>query len=426
MNVLMLAQLLPFPLDSGGKIKSYHFLKAVAEKHDVTLLSFVRSDEETELAEHLAQFCERIHTCRLTRSVLRDAKMFAVSLLRRESFIVRRDNALGMHAMVEQLMASADYDVVHVDHLQMAQFVPENGQTIKVLDEHNVEWRIVERIARSEPTVARRVLAALEYPRLRAFEREACGRADYVLTVTEEDRAALTQLIGGVRRQGEHPRIETIPIGVDTDYFSYSWQPERRAKCVFVGTMYWPPNVDSVMYFCRDILPLARPEIPELTFDIVGLRPAKAVLRLEKTCSGVRVAGSVDDVRPYMAQSRVLVVPLRSGSGMRVKILNAMATGVPVVTTSIGCEGIDGLVPVREPARADANREANVWIADTPQEFAGAVVALTRDDELSATLSRNGRKLMVEKYDWGIIRRTILGLYDEIEADLENRRTAPE
>jgi glycosyltransferase involved in cell wall biosynthesis len=320
------------------------------------------------------------------------------------------------------MLGSGSYDVIHVDHLQMAQFVPDNEQILNILDEHNVEWRIIERIAHSDGSLLKRSLAKIEYPKLRQFEKEMCMRAHYVLTVTDEDKSALGQLVGRVAGSPGYPLIETIPIGVDTDYFSHSWQRDQRDKCVFVGTMYWPPNVDSVIHFCQDILPLAKKDLPELAFEVVGLRPTRAVLELQERMPSVHVTGSVDDVRPYMSHSRAFVVPLRAGSGMRVKILNAMATGVPVVTTSIGCEGIDGLVPVREPSCADANREANVWIADTPQEFAGAVVALTRDDELAASISRNGRELMVERYDWRIISQRVLDLYARIETDLEKRR----
>jgi glycosyltransferase involved in cell wall biosynthesis len=190
---------------------------------------------------------------------------------------------------------------------------------------------------------------------------------------------------------------------------------------VFVGTMYWPPNVDSVIHFCKDILPIVRRDMPELRFDIVGLRPAKPVLQLQKTVPHVRVVGSVPDVRPYMAESRVFVVPLRAGSGMRVKILNAMAVGIPVVTTSIGCEGIDGLVPVQEPHADHDNGDANIWVADSPEDFARALITLMTNDGIARTLSRNGRALMEAMYGWDSIRGRIIDLYGRIAEDLTAR-----
>lgn len=393
----------------------------MAEKHDVTLLSFLRSDEERKFAAHLAQFCGRVETCLLGRSLARDISVFGASFLRGKPFIVARDYVAQMDAMLRRLLAWRAYDVIHVDHLQMAQFVPDGARVATLLDEHNVEWRIIERIAHSDPSRIKRLVAKHEYPKLCSFETLACEKADYVLTVTEEDKAVLSGSLGTGAEDRMTLRIEAIPIGVDIEYFDYSWKPTKSANSMFVGTLYWPPNIDSVTHFSRDILPLVREEIPDAGFDIVGLRPAKAVVGLGKSIAGVDVTGSVDDVRPYMSRSRVFVVPLRAGSGMRVKILNAMAVGVPVVSTSIGCEGIEGLVTVRKPADSGANRQANIWIADSRAEFSEAVVTLTRDEELATMLSHNGRKLMVDKYDWEIIRQKILEFYGEIETDLKKK-----
>ena len=414
-----MTQLLPYPLDSGGKIKGYHFLKTLAEKHDITLLSFVRSDEEVEYAAHLADFCDRVETCPLRRSTLHDMKCLLESWLTGQSFIIARDRSFEFQARVDELLSTTLFDVIHVVRPNMFQYVPDGHSTYTVLDTENVEALIVRRIFGSNPLSAAGLLSLLEWRKLQRYERTACAKADLVLTVTDEDKAGLREV---EQDSPDRTPMETIPIGVDTDYFGYSWQPQVEPRTVFVGTMYWPPNVDSVVHFCRDILPLARFDIPELEFDIVGLRPAKAVLKLGKTHSGVRVTGSVDDVRPYMAQSRVLVVPLRSGSGMRVKILNAMAVGVPVVTTSIGCEGIDGLVPVQEPITDQRNDKANIWIADSPKDFSRAVVTLTRDDSLARTVSRNGRELVETTYDWSIISSRIIEVYDRIEEDISTRR----
>lgn len=329
-------------------------------------------------------------------------------------------------SMVDDVVSKNQFDVIHVVRPNMFQYVPDNTGTYVVLDTENVEARIVHRIFESRPATISGLFSRFESGRLEKYERTVCRRADLVLTVTEEDKAVLSTLAADGSQDARSIHIQTVPIGVDTHYFSYSWQPEPEPRSVFVGTMYWPPNVECVTRYCRDILPIIRESAPGLQFDIVGLRPARAVVELGRHVAGVHVSGSVEDVRPYMSRSRVFVVPLRAGSGMRVKILNAMATGVPVVTTSIGCEGIDGLVTVRTPTDSDANLEANIWVADSPEGFAEAVATLTRNDELATRLSRNGRKLMEERYDWGIISQRLLGLYDRIEADLKKRKAAVE
>ena len=414
-----MTQLLPYPLDSGGKIKGYHFVKTLAGKHDVTLLSFVRSGEEAQHAAHLEEFCDRVETCPLQRSRFQDIKWLLKSCLKRQSFIIARDRSPQFQSKVDELLSTNQFDVIHVVRPNMFQYVPDRLSEYTVFDTENVEALIVRRIGRKRPLSASGLLSLFEWKKLQHYEREVCTKADLVLTVTDEDKAVLTELVGG--SPPSRTNIETIPIGVDTHYFHYSWQPEDAPRNVFIGTMYWPPNVDSVVYFCREILPLARRVIPELEFDIVGLRPTNTVLKLEKTCSRVTVTGSVDDVRPYMARCSVLVVPLRSGSGMRVKILNAMAVGVPIVTTSIGCEGIEGLVPVQEPIAEHRNDNANIWIADSPRDFSRAVVTLTRDDRLARTLSRNGRKLVEKAYDWSVISNRIIEVYDRIEESISTK-----
>lgn len=331
------------------------------------------------------------------------------SWLTGRSFIISRDWSRAFASKVSQLLSENHFDVIHVVRPNMFQYVPDNCSARVILDTENVEAQIVRRTFESKPFTVSGLISLFEAGKLKEYEGSACAKADLVLTVTDRDKKVLSAL-------AKDAQIETIPIGVDTEYFTYSWQPNPEARIVFVGTMYWPPNIDSVTYFCRDVLPLIRKDIPEAAFDIVGLKPARTVVELGKRITGVRVTGSVDDVRPYMSGTRVFVVPLRTGSGMRVKILNAMSVGVPVVSTSVGCEGIEGLVPVREPISENDNRDANIWVADSPDAFARAVIALTNDEKLASTLSRNGRKLMETAYDWVIIRRKIAYVYDEIEA----------
>ena len=422
MRILFLTQLLPYPLNSGGKIKLFEFLKAVSSRHETCLVSFSRATDEPDWACTVREVCRHIETVPLRRSRLKDARCLAKSVVDGQSFIVSRDFSASMNSKVAAVLSGLHFDVVHAVRPNMFQYVPEGTDLYKVLDTENVESRIVQRLSRKSPFSPRSLVYLHESRKLEKYEVTACTAADLVLTVTDNDREELVRLIQPRARGSRSPKIEVVPIGVDTEYFSRSWKDERVARCVFVGTMYWPPNVDSAIYFCEHILPLARKHIPELEFDIVGLRPAKAVLKLEKRIRGVRVFASVDDVRPYMSESRVFVVPLRAGSGMRVKILNAMAVGIPVVSTSVGCEGIAGLVPVKERASESDNRDANIWIADSRQDFSRAVVTLMKDDELARTLSRNGRKLMETAYDWSIIRRKIVSVYDEIEEEIERRR----
>lgn len=394
MRVLFLAHLFPLPLDSGGKIKSYYTLKALASRHEVHLVSFLRSSEEERCVSGLESIGVRTRAIKLNRSRLRQVSDLAGSLLTARPFIITRDYRREMRQAVLQAVNDLSPDVIHVDHLQMAQYAGVCGGCRVVLDNHNVESMIIKRISETAQSRAMRVYARMEWPKLRRYEIQACRASDMVLTVSEEDRATLLNLDRSLAK------VHCVPIGTDIDYYQPVERTAGSLNILSIGTMYWPPNVDSMLYFTREILPLVRREIPDSTLTIAGQRPVESVLALAKE-PGIRVTGYVDDEREIARDCGVFVVPLRSGSGVRVKILNALAMGLPVVSTSIGAEGLD------------VRSGEHLLIADDPPAFADAVVRVLRDPELAAALGRNGRQLVCEKHSWDRVGQRLLGLYDE-------------
>ncbi len=396
-SLLFLAHLLPWPLEGGGQIKSYHTLRILSGAYDVTLLAFIRRPEEQKNVEPLRPFCREIRTVLLERSKARDALGAARALAARRSFLVGRDDAPAMRAAVREALGARRHAAVHVDHLQMAQFVPAGAGAPwrVVLDHHNIEHRIPRRMAETpgaNPAV--RWYAAREWPKLRDFEVAACRRADLVLTVSDEDRAGLLLLapdLGG--------KTAAVPIGVDVDFFRAVERKPDSKTLLSIGTMYWPPNVDSMLYFCADVLPKIKEKAPGVRLNIVGAKPTAAVRALAETDPAVTVTGSVPDVRPWAADCGAFVVPLRSGSGMRVKILNAMAMGLPVVSTTIGAEGIE------------VTDGENILLADGAQDFAEATVRVLSDPALAARIAEGGRRLMAERYSWERVGERLLSLY---------------
>lgn len=405
-RLLFLAHLLPWPLDGGGQIKSYHTLRILSRRFDVTLLAFVRREGELNDAARAAlePLCAdetSLRTVLLPRSRLRNAVAAGRALLARHSFIVGRDDLPAMRQAVQSVLAETPFDVIHVDHLQMAQFVPGDFAGRVVLDHHNIEHRIPKRLAEAPGAAGplARWYARQEWPKLRDHELAACRRADQVLVVSGEDREGLEQLAPDLAG-----KISVVPIGVDTDYFAPEgdgWQPGSRTL-LSIGTMFWPPNVDSMLYFCGEILPKIKASVPDVHVNIVGARPTPVVRALgEHDPATVTVTGSVPDVRPYGKDCGAFIVPLRAGSGMRVKILNALAMGLPVVSTSVGAEGID------------VTNNENILIADGPDEFAGAVTRVLCDSALAERIARGGRRLMDERYAWDRIGERLLALYED-------------
>jgi glycosyltransferase involved in cell wall biosynthesis len=402
-RILFLAHLLPWPLDGGGQIKSFHTLRILASAYDITLLSFVRRPEDAESLEALTPQCTGgVHTVRLPRGKIRDARAALVSFVRRESFLMTRDDYATMQARICALLAEAEvsgrpFRAIHVDHLQMISFVPRDTRSAVVLDNHNVEYRIPKRLSETPGASSlMRWFMRIEWPKLRAFERAACRRADRVLAVSDEDAAELTALdpaeIGS--------KVGVTPIGVDLEYWG-SVRPNSAATGILsIGTMFWPPNVDAILYFCAEILPLIRASIPGARLTVVGARPTAAIRALSTADPAITVTGWVEDVRPFAeSEGGVFVVPLRSGSGMRVKILNAMAMGLPVVSTTVGAEGID------------VTAGENILLADTPAAFAHAVVGLMQDRGRAAEIGDAGRKLVEQSYGWDAVGRKLFAEY---------------
>lgn len=400
-KILFLAHLLPWPLEGGGQIKSFHVLKILSQRYDVTMLALIRSESERANIAPLEQFCTGgITVVSLARGKSRDMKIAVRTLLTGESFLVERDHAPEMQALVSAELTMRLYAAVHVDHLQMASYVPkETNGAVVVLDQHNVEHRIPKRIAEtpgSSPKIlAMRAFAGIEWKRMRDFEAASIRRADLTLAVSDEDREILQEIVGA-----NSGKIVTVPIGVDTAHFGeVNWR-SGTASLVSIGTMYWPPNVDATLYFYGEIFPKIKRERPDATLCVVGARPTQEILALG-TDPSVTVTGLVPDTRPYAETCGVFIVPLRSGSGMRVKILNALAMGVPIVSTTVGAEGIE------------VTDGENILLADTPEEFAEAALRVLADPALARRLAENGRALVRAKYGWDAIAERLRNAYAE-------------
>ncbi|HEY3232782.1 MAG TPA: glycosyltransferase, partial [Roseiflexaceae bacterium] len=331
MRILLLTLVVPNPPDSGPKIKTHYLLRYLAQRHEVTLVSFVRSEAEEAAARALEKLCKAVYTVPMRRSRLRDGGYLLASLVSARPFLMLRDESRAMRRLLKDLTAREQFDLVHADQLNMAQFGQATGLSM-VLDEHNAVWTIFERLARRERG-AKRLLLEWEWRRLKRYEGRICKASAAVMAVSAEDRAALLAA-------GAVDPIPVIPIAVDIA----GGQPVQRRPdaqgILSMATMYWPPNIDSVLWFAHEVLPHIRRDAPDAPFYIVGARPPAEVCALANDPT-IQVTGYVEDPQPYLESSALLIVPLRAGGGMRVKILEALARGIPVVSTTIGAEGID-------------------------------------------------------------------------------------
>jgi polysaccharide biosynthesis protein PslH len=428
MRSLLLTQVLPYPPDSGPKVKTWNVIKYLAREHAVTLASFTRGDQSSDVAQ-LRGYCEAVHTIPMERGALRDGAAMARSLVAGQPWMMVRDHRAAMARLVDRLARDCRFDVVHADQLNMAQYalrVPAR----RVLDAHNALWVLYRRLAATMPHGPRRWLLEREWRLLRAYEGRMVRAFDAVLAVSDEDRAALLGAAGGrrdvanggrssaTRRRpsanerhafaNERSTFAVIPIAVDTDEVTAVARPLGADHILHVGTMYWPPNIDGIRWFVEEALPLIRARRPGVTLDLVGSRPPEWLVALAARDPRIRVPGYVADLTPYLEATGAFVVPLRAGGGMRVKILNAMAQALPIVSTTLGYEGID-LVPGK-----------HLLVGDTPNDLAAAVARLLEDQPFARALGERARRLVVERYDY---RRACLPL-DAVYAGGEAARPA--
>lgn len=405
LRILQICPQLPFPPDTGGRIGIYEVTRHLALRgHRITLVALVREFREAPGLERYSKVMQ------IGPIDTRSAKCGMVANLfsTMPYTIAKYQNAKASRALVD-LVRHREFDLVYLDHLHTAYY----GAAIMnfrrlpiVLREHNVETRIMERLYQNAANPVLRLWAYIQYERVRSYESRMCELFDRCLMMSDVDEDLIRRI---------NPRVRTavVPVGVDTDYFQPQKGQEDPYLMLFVGPMDWLPNVDGISWFCKEVLPLIAARVPEAKVLIVGRNPPPRIRNLAS--ERVIVKGYVEDVRPYMARAGVVIVPLRIGSGVRVKILHAFAMAKAVVATSVGCEGID------------AKHGEHLYVADTREAFAEQVAGLMSSQEERHRLGLAARGLVESKYSWSRIaerlEEVLLGVVEEFRGSGQSRRS---
>ena len=414
MKILFLTQLLPYPLVGGPKIRAYYMLRYLAERHQVTLVSFTRPDDKPEDIAHLQQFCETVHAVPMRRSVFKNGQSALQGLITRQPMVIWRDRLPEMAALIQHLVDVTPFDAVHADQTSMAQYGllakkahPPGKRPFTILDQHNAMYLLVARQAQHERSFLQRRLWQREARAFRKYEKQLCRAYDRILTVTGEDKTALLNLFSVQESRRINARMTPLPICVEPQTQPILPREDQTPQILYLGTMFWPPNVEGALWFANQVLPRVLLKVPQAKFTIAGKNPppeVEALARVDSPLAGhITITGFVPDAGPLLARSRVFVVPLLAGGGMRVKILDAWQWGIPLVSTSIGAEGIH-----TQPGK-------NILLADDPQAFADAVVALLSDVNLARRLRENGRSWVEENYNWRTTYRRLDDIYVQVD-----------
>ncbi len=456
MKILFLSPTVPFPLTDGGRIRVFNLLKQIAQKSDVTLLALETQPTDTEGIVQLQQLDVQAHLVPNASTLPRVSfGTLVTAFLKRQPLTVARYNLPAYRQKFRELVATETFDLVHYEMFHTAQFHTET-RLPGVLSQQNVDSAIWRRLCSETVNPFYKYAFWTQQRAFQRYERVMTPKFDMVTCTSDIDAAVFQQHCAEYRRrhtplkdntpakhgqiqlkdntpakhgqiplkdntpakQGQIqlgcPLIEIIPNGVDVTHYQPNFAREAPAHLIYIGSMDWYPNEDAVSFFADEVLPKIHERIkaitpalrghlptPEVKFSIVGGNPSRRVQKLADR-QGIVVTGRVADIKPYFEEATVFVVPLRIGSGTRLKILEALAMGKAIVSTSVGAEGL-----------ALRNGE-EIFIADEPTAFADAVTRLLTDALLRRRIGENGRARVERDYDWRSIGAKLHTLYESL------------
>lgn len=395
MKILHLFPYLPTPATFGGASRIYHILKHLVGHHDVTVAGFRERGDLQEFNTTFPELKGKKHFIKRKRVKFRRLMQFA-SYFTSHSYWYLWSQSPKMERQINNLLEANDFDFILAEFASMGHF-DLNTDAIRILDAHNVEYDNFRRMSKLKGSPIRKNFYTREYKKVYHEETQAFKRHDAIFVTSERD--------GSIIKRDAQTKQFVIPNGVDMDYFNPNGAVEEPFSMVFTGSMGYLPNHEGMMYFLDEIFPVIKEKVPQAKIYIVGNKPRPELLDYQS--DSVTITGFVEDVRPYIDQASVFVVPLTMGSGTRLKVVEAFSMRKPVVSTSIGCEGLD------------VEDGENLIIKDNATAFAEAVVELFEDQQLKSKLITNGYELAKQKYDWSVIGESI----DEAFLTLKDKTT---
>lgn len=399
MKVLFLSAWFPYPPNNGSRIRAYHLLKSLARRHDVYLISLLQEDSDPANAAHLEKMCKvwSLHESRwFSPGTLKSFLGFFSN--RPRSCVDTFDPSV--KRAVREAVLEIQPDAVVASTLGVAEYVPHDFGVPCVLDQHNCEYAVLKRGSESRRSALSRFRYALGWKKFAQWEAAVCRSFDAVIMVSERDREQMLIAAPDLKN------VQVIANGVDTEYHTPIHRAPNMNTILYNGALTYNPNLEAVRYFGEEIYPHLREKLPNVKLLVTG-RTAGVDLRGIDEAHGIVLTGYVEDMRDVLNKSGACIVPLMQGGGSRLKILEAMAAGVPVVSTSMGAEGIE------------CTDGRDILLADTSEGFAGVIERVLTDSELADRLALAARQLVVERYDWKALGGAFV---DIVESAVSERR----
>ncbi|RKY76379.1 TIGR03087 family PEP-CTERM/XrtA system glycosyltransferase [candidate division KSB1 bacterium] len=391
MRILFLTPRLPFPPVGGDKLRVFNFIKHLSRNHKIALISFIADPDEANYLIEYASLLERVKTVLLSKE--KSYSNACRGILSPKPFQIHYYYLKKMRQLIFQEIESGKYDLVFVHLIRMAEYVKDLRGVPRILDLTDAISLNYERSVRYRRDVFY-LVNLIEKEKVRRYETEIISHFEKNLLISSVDKNYLS-------RYTDNQNIEIVPNGVDIDYFQFYDGVFDLNRVVFLGNMRTFPNSDAVEYFCKEILPLIRKELPKVKFHIIGSEPSKVVRKLASEPEVV-VTGYVKDVRPFLRKAAVSVCPMRVGAGIQNKILESMAMGTPVVSTPEGVEGIE------------VNPGQEILVSNSSSDFAQKVTELIQNRALRRSISLNARRLVEKKYTWEITLNQLEHIITEV------------
>ncbi|MBZ5496003.1 MAG: glycosyltransferase family 4 protein [Acidobacteriia bacterium] len=389
LRILFVATQLPAPQDAGGKIRSFHIMRQLARIHDLTFVCTVSPSTDESLLNQVRSICPNFIAVPF-RTVSINSWRYLLKLAGNffglKPFGIAKDYSPELSERVVGLARSGHYDLIVCDYLHAMINLRDLDSVPVLLFQHNVEAEILQRHYQQARNPMHRLFWFYQWKKLESFERRTARKAASCVAVSERDRLIFKHLYG-------FKNVFAIDTGVDIAYFSGLTGVRKPHQMLFTGSMDWRPNEDAMVFFSREVMPQISGVIPDVSLKIVGRGPGKRVQMLAEGNPKIQVTGRVEDVRPFLAESSLFVVPVRIAGGTRIKIFEAMASSIPVVSTRIGAEGLS------------VTDQVHLLLADTPEDFAAAAVRLMRDTTLARNLAEKAKAFVSANNDWEIIGR---------------------